>query len=268
MQIKIILIMLISSVAAGSVISQQTSGSLPLIVGHRGASHDAPENTLASLKLGWNQNADAVEIDVYITPDQRIVVIHDNNTKRVSGKSYDVSTTSSDILRSLDVGSWKNKDFANEKIPFLEEVIETIPSNKLLFIEIKCGPEIIPILKNTLQKSGKISRCVLISFQFEALAEAKKALPDVSMYFLKSKVLLEELPALISLLKENHLEGLDLNYLSITSELADICKEQKIPLAAWTVDNIDDAKRLDRLGVIAITTNMPGEFVKAFRAKK
>jgi glycerophosphoryl diester phosphodiesterase len=253
---------------AGSLLSQQPSGLLPLIVGHRGAAHDAPENTIASVRSGWNQNADAVEIDVYLTPDQRIVVIHDSNTKRVSGKSYDVSLTNSDVLRSLDVGSWKNKIFANEKIPFLEEVLETIPDGKLLFIEIKCGPEIIPVLKPTLEKSGKISRCVLISFQMEALTEAKKVMPEVKMYFLSGKVTHEELPALLNLLNENHLDGLDINYLSITTEIAEICGQHKIPLAAWTVDNLESAKRLIDLGVFAITTNNPGEFVKILKPKQ
>ena len=268
MSIKTIFFMLISWLTVGSLFSQKPLGSLPLVVGHRGAAYDAPENTLASVRSGWNQGADAVEIDVYLTSDQRIVVIHDSNTKRVSGKSYDVSVTGSDILRSLDVGSWKNKDFANEKIPFLEEVIETIPRDKLLFIEIKCGPEIIPFLKNTLEMSGKISRCVLISFQFEALAEAKKVLPEVPMYFLSSKVTSDELPALINLLKENHLDGLDINYLSIMPEVTEICKQQKIPLAAWTVDNWESAKRLISLGVFAITTNKPGELIKVLKTKE
>jgi len=266
MQIKIISIMLIASLIAGSCDAQQTTG--PMIVGHRGASHDAPENTLASARLGWSQNADAVEIDIYLTPDNRIVVIHDGNTKRVAGKSYEVSKTSSDTLRSLDVGSWKNKDFANEKIPFLEEVIDAIPKGKQLFIEIKCGDEIVPFLKKILESSGKISQCVLISFQFEALAEAKKVLPLVPMFFLSEKITVAELPALITRLRESNLQGLNLSYLSITPEIANICKQNGILLAAWTVDDVIIAKRLTGLGVFAITTNTPGVFVKAFQNTK
>lgn len=234
----------------------------PLIVGHRGASHDAPENTLASINLAWKQNADAAEIDIYLTTDHKVVVIHDENTKRVSGISMDVSKSNADDLRKLDVGSWKNKAFEKEKIPFLEEILATIPDGKYLFIEIKCGPEIVPFLKPILEKSGKIKQCLLISFQMDAIVEAKKCLPEVPMYFLSEKITPEEFPNVVKQLKQYNLQGLDLYHLSITPQLMSLCKTEKIPVAAWTVDKPETAKKMEELGVFAITTNVPGDFMK------
>ena len=117
------------------------------IVAHRGASFDAPENTVASAKLGWNQDADAVEIDIYLSKDGRIVVLHDPDTKRTTGVVGKAAEMSSSDLRALDAGSWKGTAWKDEKIPFLEEIIATVPAGRRLFIEIRCGPEILPELE-------------------------------------------------------------------------------------------------------------------------
>ena len=77
------------------------------IIAHRGASYDAPENTLASVQLGWERNADAVEVDVYLSKDRKIVVIHDENTKRTTGHDGLVHKMTWAQLRQLDAGSWK-----------------------------------------------------------------------------------------------------------------------------------------------------------------
>ena len=92
------------------------------IIAHRGASHLAPETTLASVMLGWQKNAD-VEIDVHLTKDNRIVVIHDETTKSTAEVELKVSETTAKELRQLDVGKYKGKEFAGEPIPFLEEVL-------------------------------------------------------------------------------------------------------------------------------------------------
>ncbi len=254
--------------AAGYGMAQQTHLSPPMIVAHRGASHDAPENTMASARLGWAQGAEAVEVDVYLTSDQRMVVMHDKDTQRTAGVSYKVPQTDSKTLRSLDVGLWKGTEFRGEKIPFLEEVVEAIPQGRQLFIEIKCGPEAVPFLKKILDASGKISQCTLISFEFEALAEAKKVMPDVPMYFLLGKVKTEELPSWIARIREHRLQGLNLNYSAITPELAEVCRKNKVPVAAWTVDDPAEAKRLVGLGAMTITTNVPAVMKRVFQDQR
>ena len=90
------------------------------IIGHRGASYLAPENTVASANLAWEKQADAVEVDIYLTQDSKIVVIHDSTTKRTAGQDMEVAKSTARQLRELDVGSFKNVDYAGEKIPLLE----------------------------------------------------------------------------------------------------------------------------------------------------
>ena len=79
------------------------------IIGHRGASEDAPENTLAAFRLAWTQNADAAETDVYLSKDGEIVVIHDANTRRVGGRNRKVVDQTVAELKQLDIGRWKGE---------------------------------------------------------------------------------------------------------------------------------------------------------------
>src|SRR5262245_59032558 len=85
------------------------------IIDHRGASHDAPENTLASIRLAWKQNADAVEIDVQFSKDGHIGVIHDDNTRKTAGVRKKVSEQTLSELKALDVGRWKDAKWSGER---------------------------------------------------------------------------------------------------------------------------------------------------------
>ena len=120
------------------------------IVGHRGASYDAPENTLASIRLAWQQQADAVEFDVWQSKDGQIVLLHDKDTKRTAGVEGKVDERTYAELSRLDVGSWKSPEFAGEKIATLSEALKLTPAGKRVFIEVKCGPEVVPELKRVL----------------------------------------------------------------------------------------------------------------------
>ena len=119
------------------LVSQLVTGQE--IVAHRGASFDAPENTLAAFRLAWEQGADAVEGDFYLTADQQIVCLHDKDTKRTAPNqtSRVVSKSTLAELQQLDVGSWKAEKYKGEKIPTLQEVLKVIPANKKILIEIE-----------------------------------------------------------------------------------------------------------------------------------
>ena len=103
------------------------------IIAHRGASHDAPENTLESVKLGWVQGADAVEVDVYLSKDGYIVLHHDGSTKKLAGVDRKVVDQTLAELQQLDVGSWKGDKWKDVRIPKLADVLSTIPEGRRLF---------------------------------------------------------------------------------------------------------------------------------------
>ena len=121
----------------------------PFYIAHRGASYLAPENTVAAARLAWELGADAVEVDIHLSKDNKVMVIHDKDTKRIckTVSNLVIKSSESGLLRELDAGIWKGEHFKGEKIPFLSEIIETVPEGKTLVVEIKCGSEVIPEMK-------------------------------------------------------------------------------------------------------------------------
>lgn len=226
------------------------------IIAHRGASFIAPENTVAAANLAWESGADAVEADIYLTKDNKIIVCHDSNTKRTTGEDFVIKDTESSVLRKLDAGSWKSDIYKGEKLPFLEEIIETAPVNKELVIELKCGSEVLPYLKETITKYYKNKKFVFIAFDFQTISDTKKTFPENSCYWLcGNKVLLE---TNMSKVTEAGLDGFSLNYGIINKDVADRIRRMNLELYTWTVDKPEEANRLISLGVKGITTNRPG----------
>ena len=253
------------------------------IIAHRGASHDAPENTLASVQLGWERNADAVEVDVYLSKDGKIVVIHDENTKRTTGHDGLVHKMTWAQLQKLDAGSWKNKKFKGEPIPLLSQLLETIPNGKYLVIEIKCGPEIIQPLAGLLKKTNTPpSKTAIISFSFEVVAAAKKQFPKRPVYYLagvkQNKTTHRWEPAVDTLVKKARdaaLDGLSLGFKGAADDSALLgylrrmrkdTGSHKLGFYVWTVNDRRMAKMLTDVGVDGITTDRPA-FLRSIKDK-
>ncbi len=239
------------------------------IIGHRGASHDAPENTLAAFRLAWEQGADAAEVDIWLSKDKRIVALHDKTTKRTTGTDWVIADRPLAELKTLDAGRWKGERFAGERLPVLEEVLEVVPPGKRLFIEIKCGAEVLPHLERVLAESGKSPRqVVLIAFDFDVITAAKKRMPRVKAYWLygttpkvdKETGKVSDRPEeLLARCRAAGLDGLDLKYDSaLGPEFIQQLRAAGLGLYVWTVNEPEVAIRLARLGVDGITTDRPG----------
>lgn len=236
------------------------------IIAHRGASFDAPENTLAAMKLAWEQNADAVELDLWLSKEGKLVVIHDSDTKRFGGSTNKVATQSWEELQQFDVGAWKNARFKGERIPTLESILATVPPGKRAVLEIKCGPEIVPELARVIGVSGrKPAELAIISFNFDSLKASKAKLPEIEHYFLSDYKkdaktgLMPELALLVARAKSAKFDGLDLQFKWPIDEafVADV-KRAKLKLVVWTVNDAAVARRLVEAGVDGITTDRPG----------
>ncbi|MFZ2956164.1 MAG: glycerophosphodiester phosphodiesterase [Candidatus Ozemobacteraceae bacterium] len=245
------------------------------IIAHRGASYVAPENTVISSKKAWELNADAVECDVFLSRDHRVMVNHDETTLRTSGTDLRIANSLSDDLRKLDVGSWKAPEFKGEKIPFLEELLELIPEGKFLFIEFKAGTEVLPALKTIVEKSGKKSSLKYISFDFETICKAKKMMPEVPAYWLletkkdpKTGLIPPYDVAVLEQVKENNLNGVDVCHKNLDETFVKAVHDQGMKIFVWTVDRPKDAVRLKKIGVDGITTNRSDFIRKALSLVK
>lgn len=237
------------------------------IVGHRGASGDAPENTLAAINLAWRQQADAVEIDVRLTGDGRIVSFHDASARRITGTDLPIASTPLSVLQSLDAGRWKGENWAGERIPTLEEVLATVPPGKRLYVEIKCGTEIVPEMLRILETPLAFERIVLISFGLEVLAELKRQCPPVRALQVVKLAQnpangLEGSPTLAERIAPAKAAGLDGFDIGATPLLEPAAAEKLLAegfqLCTWTVNDPAEARRLENLGVGAVTTDFPG----------
>jgi glycerophosphoryl diester phosphodiesterase len=155
----------------------------------------------------------------------------------------------------VDVGIWKDKKFKGERIPFLEEIIATVPENKVLVVEVKCGSEIIPHMERVLHKHPKKSQIMFISFGWETITGLKEAFPENKAYWLSSQR--KEVQKRLDDIIPANLDGINLHYGIIDEEMVKEVNNRGYELLVWTVNDPDEARRLNALGVTHITTDRP-----------
>ena len=135
-----------------------------MIIAHRGISFDLPENSLSAFNASWAVGVDGIEGDFHLTRDGSIVCIHDDNTSRVCNKNLVICNSTLQELKELNL-QCEGKNHLNIKIPTLTEVLKTVPSGKKIFIEIKCGVEILsPLVKELSRSKINSNQVVIISF--------------------------------------------------------------------------------------------------------
>lgn len=241
----------------------------PFIVAHRGASHDAPENTLPSFRLAWEQGADAIEGDFHLTRDGKIICIHDYDTLRVSGKKLVVKDTSLEDLRALDAGAWLKPEWKGTRLPTFLEVASTVPAGKKFYIEVKCGPEIVPTLIREIQESGlKSGQVVVISFNAPVIRELKKLAPSFKSCWLsgfkKGEASLKPDPTeALTILKDIHADGFSTQAdPRIDTAFIQVIRKEGFEYHCWTIDDPEQARHFVEIGAQSITTNRPA-FLRA-----
>ena len=254
--------------------------TIPEIIAHRGYSYVAPENTLAAINLAWLVGADAVEIDIYLTTDNQIVLFHDRTTARTTGVDLTVGESSFDQLRALDVGKWKGDQWAGEKIATLEDALATIPEgaarasipdrrDKRMFVEIKCHSEIVPNFLEILDASGcKEDQVAVICFYEDVIRDIKAALPSLEAYWLcwTDRKPTEEL---IEIAKSANADGLDAMICQAFNEdFVSKLRSAGMGVYVWTVDDDAEALRMAALGVDGITTNRPPEIMALIEGRR
>ena len=239
------------------------------IIAHRGASHDAPENTMAAIQLGWRQQADAVEIDVQFSKDGQVVVIHDDNTGRTTGVRRKIAALTLAELKSLDVGKWKGPKWNGQRISTLGEALASIPKGKRLFVEIKCGPECIPQFVHDFRASGREPGQVIpIGFSLATMSALKRALPALEVCWVADfkRTLRGWSPGAEKLVEQARQAGLDGLDVSGRGPVDAIFTRKvhaaRLKLYIWTVDSPSQARKLLAAGVDGITTNRP-EWLRA-----
>lgn len=282
---KKLLILVASLTTLALSMSQAATAPNPLVIAHRGSSAQAPENTLPAFQLAWEQGADGIEADFQLTKDGHIVCLHDKDTKRLAGQPLNVAAATLEELRQFDVGSiqpqaaeralrsWNGDKYKGVRIPTIAEVFSTVPRGKKIFIEIKCGPEIIDPLLRELASSGLThEQVVVICFDSAVLKSLKERDPKWRTGWLCSfekrangKPRLA--PAqILKTLKEINALALMSGGGEVDKDLLDTIRTAGIEHYVWTINDPKLAAAYRAQGADAIITDVPAEMRAALLA--
>lgn len=227
----------------------------PLMIAHRGLSGLEKENTASAFVAAGHHTYFGIETDVHRTADGRFIIIHDDNTKRVSGDEVSVEETCFDTLRSIRlIDTDGTKGRGDLILPSLGEYIRICKKyEKTAVLELKnhFAPEDIQKIIAIIREEGYLDQVVFISFDLPNMICIRELLPDQRAQFLVSAA--EDW--LVETLKKYRLD-LDIKYSALTRELVEKVHGIGREVNVWTVNTLEDADRMIDLGVDYITTNI------------
>ena len=249
------------------------SSPLPLIIGHRGASAVAPENTLAAFERAARDGADGIEFDVRLARDEVPVIIHDATLRRTGLRAGKVGVLSAAELGATSVGAWFNLHYPamaraayeQETVPTLEQVFELFGTRfAALYVEMKCARrEANALAARVVEfvRARSLTQCVVVkSFTLEAIKKIKRIAPEIRTAALFDRKLSRPISSIRGMISQAIAHGADelsLHYTLINSRRVEAARRQGLKVVAWTVDEPLWIKRAIPLGLHAIITNQP-----------
>ncbi|MEM7577592.1 MAG: glycerophosphodiester phosphodiesterase family protein, partial [Planctomycetota bacterium] len=247
-------------------------------IAHRGASYDAPENTIAAFALAMQRGADGFECDVWATGDGQILCLHDADTGRVGdgggkkGSGLPVRTSTLEALQAIDVGRWKDASFAGQVPPTLAEALAWVEPGKRVFVEIKSqggsGVAAVPEVLKVIDASGlDASQITVISFDADVVKRVKHQRPDFTVNWLTSFKRTANagpwqpnIDEVLNTLNAIGADGLGCKAVMqhVDHTFVAALRERGYGFHLWTVNDPDIARRAIELGVDSLTTDRPG----------
>jgi glycerophosphoryl diester phosphodiesterase len=229
------------------------------VVGHRGAMGYCPENTLASFERARALGADWVELDVHLTRDGRLAVIHDERLERTTDGHGLVGDHTLEALKQLDAGGWFAPEYRGLRIPSLEEVLVWARDNQILVdIEIKNAPVfydgIEAAVLNAIRREHMLEQCIVISFDHAAVARIREL--DTRIL---TGVLYVARPsdAGVGLAKAVGADALLPHWSMLRPGDVKLAHEAGLAVASWASSDPHVLRTLHKAGVDAIATNHP-----------
>lgn len=237
-------------------IKMNHNGNVQMIA-HRGLSGLEKENTAAAFVAAGNHSYFGIETDVHETADGKLIIIHDDNTKRVAGCEYIVEQTDFDTLRSIKLYDRKSEQTrADLVLPTLEEYLSICQRyEKVAVLELKNAMKTETVLKiaRVIEEMEYLDKTVFISFAISNLIALRQAYPQAQIQYLVEQI--EDLPALLEILKKYHFD-IDAKHTAVKEEMISRFHENGIKVNVWTVNTAERAERLQQIGVDYITTNI------------
>ncbi len=230
-----------------------TGGHRPLVGAHRGASARAPENTLAAMRAALEDGAELIELDVHLTRDDQLAVIHDADTRRVTGVSGVVAGMTMDDLRRLDAGRRKGMEWSGEEVPELGDVFRLVRGRAGVNVEVKGGIAALPVLERRLREYDLAESVIVSSFDGETVRAASHLQPGIRTGLLCDEAPLD--PA--SAVRAVGASLLHLGHTAITARIVADLRDAGLGVVAWTVNEPEEMRRLAALDIDAILSDDP-----------
>jgi glycerophosphoryl diester phosphodiesterase len=238
-----------------------------LVIAHRGASGNAPENTLAAFRKAVALGATFIETDLQLSRDARFVAIHDATVNRTTSGHGAVHEMTLADLRKLDAGSWFGSEFAGERIPTLEEIFEFSKKHDIVFyLEIKPGGSWggEHALIGALRESGEIPRAVVISFDAAIVMNLRKIEPTLMTGLLYDGQIENPLDKAVEIGARQLVVRGDL----VTPALISGARKRDLQVVCWTVNHPAHMRMLAAAGVDGIMSDYPDRLVAAVRKEE
>jgi glycerophosphoryl diester phosphodiesterase len=235
-----------------------------LVIAHRGASGNAPENTLAAFRKAVALGATFIETDLQLSRDAHFVAIHDETVNRTTNGQGAVHGMTLTELRRLDAGSWFGSEFAGERIPTLEEILEFSKKNDVVFyLEIKPGGSWggEHALIGSLRESGEIPRVVVISFDATIVLNLRKIEPTLMTGLLYDGQIETPLDKAVAIGARQLLVRGDL----VTPALLAEARKKDLQVVCWTVNHPAHMRMLAAAGVDGIMSDYPDRLAAAVK---
>ncbi|WP_435170398.1 glycerophosphodiester phosphodiesterase [Paenibacillus glycanilyticus] len=232
--------------------------SSPIVIGHRGAAGEAPENTLASFRLAAEQGSHMVELDIHLSEDGKLIVCHDDTLDRTTDSSGAIRLLHSEVIRKADAGSWFSPSFAGEKVPFLEEVYDLLPEQIEINVEVKdsAGSLLDQVLLDYLRGEGRLERTVVSSFDHKLLLRLKQAEPELRIGLLYAADLIHH--ATYAALLETEVWSLHPHHGHIGARDTEDALAAGLQIYPYTANHPAEWDKLISIGVTGIITDFPG----------
>jgi glycerophosphoryl diester phosphodiesterase len=229
-----------------------------LMIAHRGASGHAPENTMAAFKLALEMGAKAIEFDVHQTRDGELVVLHDDDLKRVARRKARIRSLTLAELHQSEVGSWFAKDFASEKVPTLAQLFELAHGRAELHLEIKHGSKVYPGIERNivefLRRHHALGTTLISSFDHSALFNVRDIEPEARLGYLLGLTLM---PKAWREMKEMKADSLNCSGRQVNARRVAAAHQLGLKVFVYTVNAQKDVDRLGKMGVDGVFTNYP-----------
>lgn len=251
------------------------------IIAHRGASGTTPENTLVAIQKALDVGADSIEIDVRMSADKEIFLMHDSKVNRTTNGSGAIRKLTSAYIKTLDAGSWYAPQFADQKVPTLLECLELINGRAKLLLEVKSSqksryPEICLRINEIIKKMDAYNWVIFQAFDSDVLTQMHQIEPKIILNKLIvynlglspiTKIYFDEKLRSGNLLKVEYLAGINCHFRYATKTLVTRIHKADKKIYCWTANSTRTMKRLMRIGVDGIITNYP-EKLKIIMGKK